>query len=157
MIFSREYFERRKDYFHPRVCAFVENYWDAGNELYMLPTFHGCGLKNKNGTKKMIDYRNGKKCLFPTWSYDDKNTDNDSCYRPFTRYISFSGKDRITFKNKGDTIFNYSTNQYDHLQDTPDRDNYKRFLQIKDLYLLSPKKWVHFMVVCSKIETVLTE
>lgn len=52
MIFSREYFERMKDYFHPNVQSSIENYWDAGNELYMLPTFHDCGLKNKNGTKK---------------------------------------------------------------------------------------------------------
>lgn len=87
----------------------------------------------------MIDYRNGKQCLFPTWS-DNKNTDNDSCYRPFTRYISFSGNDRVAFKNKGDTIFNYSTKQYDQMLDTPDRDNYMRLLQIKNLYLLSPKK-----------------
>ena len=53
---------------------------------------------------------------------------------------SFSGKDRVLFKNKGNSMFNYSTNQYDHLLDTPDRDNFKRFLQIKDTYLKSDQK-----------------
>ena len=55
-------------------------------------------------------------------------------------------------------IFNYTTNQYDHLLDTPDRDNFKRFLQIKDIYLKSDQELVaHFIDVCVKIKTVLTE
>ena len=80
-----------------------------------------------------------------------------SCCRAFTRYIYFNGKDRVLFKNKGNTIFNYSTKQYDNLLDTPDRDTFKRFLQIKDIYLSSKQKWVHFKDVCVKIKTVLTE
>ena len=138
MIFSTEYYEKMKDYFHPRLHHFIDNYLGANNDLIMLPPYHGYGLKNRNGTKKLIDHRNGKQCLFPVWS-NGKEV-GDSCYRPFTRYISFSGTDRVLFKNKGNSIFNYSTNQYDHLLDTPDRDNFKRFLQIKDTYLKSNQK-----------------
>lgn len=139
MIFSREYFEKMKDYFNPRLHFFIDNYSGADYDLIMLPPYHGCSLKNRNGTKKIIDYRNGKQYFFPLWSDENKKI-NDSCHRPFTRYISFSGKDRILLKNKGNAIFNYSTNQYDHLLDTPDRDNFKRFLQIKDIYLKSDQK-----------------
>ena len=139
MIFSKDYYEKMKDYFHPRLHSFIENYLGADEDLFMLPPYHGCGLKSRNGTKKMIDYRNGQQCLFPTWP-NGKDNSNDSCHRPFTRYISFSGKDRVLFKNKGNTIFNYSTNQYDHLLDTPDQDNFKRFLQVKDIYFISKQK-----------------
>ena len=95
-------------------------------------------LKIETAQKKLIDYRNGKQCLFPVWSNGKEI--GDSCYRPFSRYISFSGKYRVLFKNKGNAIFNYTTNQYDDLLDTPDRDNFKRFLQIKDIYLKSDEK-----------------
>ena len=43
-------------------------------------------------------------------------------------------------KNKGNSIFNYSTNQYDHLSDMPVKDSFQRFLQIKDSYLKSDQK-----------------
>ena len=127
------------DYFHPRLHYFIQNYEGSDNDFLMLPPYHGCGLKNKRGERKLIGYRNGKQCLFPVLSNGIKEI-ADSCHRPFIRYISFNGKDRVLFKNKGNTIFNYSTNQYDHLLDTPDRDNFKRFLQVKDLYLLNTRK-----------------
>ena len=136
MIFSREYYEKMKDYFHPRIHYFIDNYSDEEGNLILLPPYHGCGLKNRNGTKKLIDYRNGKQCLFLLWSDENKNI-HDYC--PFTRFITF-GKDRILFKNKGNSIFNYSTNKYDHWPDTPSRHNFKRFLQIKETYLKSDQK-----------------
>lgn len=138
MIFSSEYFEKMKGYFHPRLHRFIDNYSGANDDLILLPPYHGCGLKNRNGTKKLIDYSIGKQCLFPVWSNGKEI--RDSCYRPFTRYIYFNGKDRVLFKSKGNTIFNYTTNQHDHLQDTPDKDNFKRFLEIKDIYLKSDQK-----------------
>ena len=103
-----------------------------------MASYHGCSLKNRNGTRRLIDYRNGKQCLFPVWS--DRKEIGSSCNRPFTRFISYNGKDRVFLKNKGNAIFNYSTNQYDHLLDTPDRDDFQRFLQIKDTYLKSDQK-----------------
>ena len=138
MIFSKEYYEQMKKYLHPNVHKFIHNYTREEDDLFSLAPYHGCSLKNRNGTRKLIDYRNGKQCLFPVWS-DGKEIGN-SCNRPFTRFISHNGKDRVFFKNKGNAIFNYSTNQYDHLLDTPDRDNFQRFLQIKDTYLKSDQK-----------------
>ena len=68
MIFWKEYYEDMKDYFHPHIHSFINNY--AHDDLYFLPPYHGCGLKNRNGTRKLIDYRNGKQCLFPDWSQE---------------------------------------------------------------------------------------
>ena len=137
MIFLKEYYEDMKDYFDPNIHLFIEEY-THNHDMYFLPPYHGCGLQNRNGTRKLIDYRNGKQCLFPVWSPGIEIP--DSLHRPFTRFISHNGKDRIFFKNKGDTIFNYSTNQYGHLLDTPARDSFERFIQIKDTYLKSDKK-----------------
>ena len=53
-----------KDYFHPRLHNFIDNYLCADNDLIMLPPYHGCGLKNRNGTKTLIDYRNGMQSFF---------------------------------------------------------------------------------------------
>ena len=44
-----------KDYFHPDVVTFIEHYTDDKG-LVELPPFHGCDLRNRNGTKKLIDY-----------------------------------------------------------------------------------------------------
>ena len=52
-----DYFERIRDYVHPNVKKFV-NYYKDGN-LIQLPLFHGCCHRNKNGTKKLINYTNG--------------------------------------------------------------------------------------------------
>ena len=72
MIFSREYYEKMKNYFHSRLHFFIDNYSGADDDLIMLPPYHGYGLKNRNGTKKLRDYRNGKQYLFPLWSDEDK-------------------------------------------------------------------------------------
>ena len=121
----------------------------------MMPPYHECGLKNKKGAKKLIDYRNGEYCNSPAW-WNGKDF-NDNCNNgPLTRYMSFYGNGSL-FKNKGQTIFNYRTNQFDHLLDTSNRDNFERFFQIKDLYLKSDYRWAHFMVVCVKTGTVQTE
>ena len=98
IIFSSEYFEKMKGYFHPRLHRFIDNYSGANDDLILLPPYHGCGLKNRNGTKKLIDYSIGKQCLFPVWSNGKEI--RDSCYRPFTRYIYFNGKDRVLLKAK---------------------------------------------------------
>ena len=39
----------------------------------MQRLYHGCQFKNRNGTRREIDYKRGKICLVPT---------NDWCWRP---------------------------------------------------------------------------
>ena len=69
--FYKEYFDKMKDYFHPNTVTFIDHYTD-GKGVVELPAFHGCGLKNRNGTKKLVDYRNGNQCLCSVWS--DENS-----------------------------------------------------------------------------------
>ena len=65
MSFSREYYEKMYNYFHPRVHDFVQAYVGIEDDLILVAPYHGCGLKNKNGVKKLIDYRNGEQCDSP--------------------------------------------------------------------------------------------
>ena len=60
-IMELEYF---KNIFHPNLIANKDHY--LKDKIYRFPPYHGCGLKNRNGTNKLIDYKRGHQCLFPT-------------------------------------------------------------------------------------------
>ena len=47
----------------------------------------------------------------------------------------YDEKIKTFFKSKRDYIYNYRTNQFDHLSITPIEDSYHRFLEFKNLYL----------------------
>ena len=49
-------------------------------------------------------------------------------------------KDRYLFKSKGNCVYNYSLKNYQHLSDTPMRENFKRFQEDKEKYLKSDTK-----------------
>ena len=38
----------------------------ADTILFIPERYHGCGLVNRNDTRKLIDYKRGGKCLLPT-------------------------------------------------------------------------------------------
>ena len=96
IFFSKEFYEDMKDYFHLSIHSFINEYTHENDDLYFLPPYHDCGLKNRNGTRKLIDYINGKQCLFLSWSPGKDIA--DSLHRPFTRFMSYNGMDRIFFK-----------------------------------------------------------
>ena len=52
--------------------------------MIKLPAFHGCGLKNRYGTKKLVDYGNGNQCICGVWS--DENRKIEYGNFPMTRY-----------------------------------------------------------------------
>ena len=135
MIISRDYYEKMHDYFHPRFHDFIRTRFGPDDELIFVPSHYGCGLKNKNGSNKLIDYRNGERCNSPAWTSGKEVPGDCNSFR-LTRYMSFYGNGTF-LKNKGLTVFNYRTNRLDHLLDTPNRDNFERFFQLKDLYLKS--------------------
>ena len=51
------YNELVKDYLHPHLNRFINNYRD-GNYID-LQLYHGCNRLNKNGTRKEIEYNLG--------------------------------------------------------------------------------------------------
>ena len=94
MGFTIEGFEHFKSIFHPNLIANKDHYLKGG--MYRFPPYHGCGLKNRNGTNKLIDYKRGQQCLFPTekryWKpYKTINKKTYSRKVKFTRYMSNLG------------------------------------------------------------------
>ena len=134
-VFSVEIYEMIKDYLQPNLQHFIDRYTENG--IVRLPPFHGCGLQNKNGSQKLINYSNGDQCLTPSWT--DNRLNLESEFFPFTRYMTQT-KDRYLFKNKGNCVYNYSLKQYQRLLDTPMRESFKRFQEDKEKYLKSDTK-----------------
>ena len=64
MSFSKETFEHFKNIIHPNIRENADHYLNFG--FYHFRPYHGCGLRNRNGTNKAIDYKRGYRCLFPT-------------------------------------------------------------------------------------------
>ena len=63
-VLTVEYYNHVKDYIHPHLHTFIEDY--QNENLITLPPFHGCGHRNRNGTNKPINYSNGYQCVTPT-------------------------------------------------------------------------------------------
>lgn len=137
-VTSVEYFELIKDYAHPNVERFVNDYKN-GNKI-IFPPFHGCGHRNKNGTRKFINYTNSYQCINPSWKlYWKKNvktkykTKIGFCY--WTRYMT-QYRDRFLFKNKGYFVYNHKLKKYEHMNGTPMHHNFKLMQQqFKEEYL----------------------
>ena len=94
MGFTIEGFEHFKNIFHPNLIANKDHYLKNG--IYRFPPYHGCGLRNRNGTNKLIDYKRGYQCLFPTekryWKpYKTINKKTYSKKVKFTGYMSNLG------------------------------------------------------------------
>ena len=132
-VFNREYFDKMKDYFHPNIVTFIDHYTDD-KWVVELPAFHGCGLKNRNGNKKLVDYRNSNQCLCGVWS--DENSKIEYSTFPMTRYMT-QGRFRYIYKNRGNCLWNYKTKKYVHMLDTPASDNFNYFLELKKQHLNS--------------------
>ena len=123
MVFlTLERYNNIKDYLHPNLHTIVKEHLD--NNLICLPPFHGCNYRNKNGTRKLIDYARGKRCNTPAWNFSWKRGIKKKYFSnkyPATRYLSNS-KYRNLFKNKGDYVYNYSLKVYKHMNECPLND-----------------------------------
>ena len=102
-VLTVDYFNQIKDYVHPNLQTIIKDYQN-GN-LITLPPFHGCGHKNRNGTRKLKDYAHGRQCITPSWrNYRKKDVKAkyqqkiDNFY--VTRYMTRT-KFRHLFKNRG--------------------------------------------------------
>ena len=62
--FTAGYYDQVKDYLHPHLHSFVHYYKQGG--LTDLPLCHGYDKRNKNGTRKLINYDQGNQCISPT-------------------------------------------------------------------------------------------
>ena len=59
-----EDYYRFKDYIHPHINDCIDQY--RNKDIIHLPAYHGCDTVNRNGTRKLVNYRRGCQCLCPT-------------------------------------------------------------------------------------------
>ena len=136
-IMTAAYFDSIKDYVHPNVNKFI-NYYRNGNRIE-LPPFHGCRRRNKNGTRKFIDYTNCYQCVTPSWRRYWKK-DIKPKYKTkygffyWTRYMTRT-RHRFLFKNTGYYVYNYRLKKYEHMNDTPMNHDFKWMQRFKKEYL----------------------
>ena len=70
--FTLRYYNKVIDYLHPGLHKFI-NYYKHEN-TFDLPLFYGCNRKNRNGTRKLIEYNQGYQYIVPTnKAYWEKN------------------------------------------------------------------------------------
>ena len=102
-----------KDYIHPSITECTDHF--GKDNLIKLPEFHGCGLRNRNGFNKRVDYKRGFQCIIPTskpyWRKTKNKYELQIVYD--TRYKS---QDDIGYlaKVKGYSYFNYRTKKYEY-------------------------------------------
>ena len=57
-------YPRVKDLTHPNITFNIDYHkkWS----YYILPVYHNCGLRNRNGFNKRVDYKRVELCVLPT-------------------------------------------------------------------------------------------
>ena len=120
MVFlTVDYYNQVKDYLHPNLHEIVKKH--TGNNLISLRPFYGCAYRNRNGTRKLIDYSRGHQCITPSWrNFWKENVKRKYLHNkyPATRYLTNSNY-RNLYKNKGNLIYNYKLKTYRHINKTP--------------------------------------
>ena len=111
MRFSIEGFEHFKNMIHPSIVSLKRHY--LKNKMYVFPTYHGCGNKNKDESNRQIDYKRGGHCLFPTFKkYGKKKTKKRIKKKLYyTRYMSNIDLNNFA-KMKNNMWYDYNEKKY---------------------------------------------
>ena len=119
VILTTETFNNIKDYLHPNLDKIAKEDKLKDDNLVVLPPYHGCGYKNKNGNRKSIDYGRGHRCITPSWRRSwKKNVKKKYLSKryPKTRY-RLNSEYRNLFKNKGNYVYNYRLKKYESIEE----------------------------------------
>ena len=132
------YYQDIKDYLLTHLSEFINHYKDG--DIIDLPLYHGCNRVNKNGTRKEIRYEQGKQCIHPTNKryWRKTKTKYKSCpYVPYFYWTRYNTRTNVTylFKNKGNLVYNFKLEKYEHMYETPMSYNFYYLESIrKDLF-----------------------
>ena len=138
-IFTTETYNNLKEYLHPNLPKIIEKNKLKDDKLVCLPPYHGCGSKNKNGTKKLIDYGRGYQCAVPSWRrLWKKNVKNKYLRKkyPKTRY-RLNTDYRNLFKNKGNYVYNYELKAYKSIEEPAIKDFFNQLTNGPMIFLWS--------------------
>ena len=107
------YYPKIKDLIHPNINENINHYKKGC--YYILPVYHGCGLRNRNGLNKRVDYKRGYQCIFATNKPYWRRTKNKYKFKKVynTRYQS-DYNIRCLSLVKGLYYYNHRTKKYMH-------------------------------------------
>ena len=85
-------------------------------DFYEIPLYHGCNKKNRNGTRKIIDYKRDEICVLPTnrhlWKpYEEVKFKHLPSKMYLTRYMSNTGLNSLA-KSRGELWYDWVDNNY---------------------------------------------
>ena len=120
MILTTETFNSISDYLHPNLHKIIKEDKLKDDKLIVLPPFHGCGYRNKNGTKKLIDYSRGYRCITPSWRRLWKINVRDKYLirKNYKTRFCLNPNYKNLFKNKGNYVYNYELNKYQPIEES---------------------------------------
>ena len=120
MILTTETFNSISDYLHPNLHKIIKEDKLKDDKLIVLPPFHGCGYRNKNGTKKLIDYSRGYRCITPSWRRLWKINVRDKYLirKNYKTRFCLNPNYKNLFKNKGKYVYNYELNKYQPIEES---------------------------------------
>ena len=73
-------------FLHPNLVSNIKRYKEGC--FYLFPSHHGCSYRNRNETRKKVQYSRGEQCV---------NVAHTSCWRPAKKkYLGFSPRVYLT-------------------------------------------------------------
>ena len=108
-----KHYPRVKDLIHPNITFNIDYY--KNESYYILPVYHGCGLRNRNGFNQRVGYRRGEQWVLPiNKPYWRRAKDKYKLIRVYnTRYQS-EYSIRYLSLVKGLYYYNHRTKKYMH-------------------------------------------
>ena len=106
-----EHYYRFKNYIHPHIKECIDH--QRHKNIIHLTAYQSCDIVNKNSTRKLIDYRRGSQCFYPTdkgyWRKTKSKYRINYVY--FTGYMSQYGLQSLA-KIKGESLYNYRLKKF---------------------------------------------
>ena len=133
VILTTETYNSIKNYLHPNLHKIIKEDKLKDDKLIVLPPFHGCGYRNKNGTKKLIDYSRGYRCITPSWRRLWKINVKDKYLigKNYKTRFCLNPKYKNLFNNKGNYVYNYELKKYQSMEESKIKvlfENFKKCL-----------------------------
>ena len=103
-----KHYQKVKDLIHPNITDNIDYY----RNLYILLAYDGCGLRNRNGFHKRIDYSRGHQCVLQTSKPDWRRTkEKNKIQRVHSTGYQMQYNNQYLARVKGNYYYNHRTKE----------------------------------------------
>ena len=133
VILTTETYNSIKNYLHPNLHKIIREDKLKDGKLIVLPPYHGCSHRNKNGTNKLIDYSRGYRCIKPSWRglWKINVKDKYLIQKQYKTRFYLNPNYKNLFNNKGNYVYNYELKKYQSMEESKIKilfENFKKCL-----------------------------